>query len=292
MSVQSLYRVTETGDFRETEDELFRVTESDIPAPDIGTGEAGSDGGGVASIAVVRVTATVDAASDGGGVSATATLLLSGVVSAGSDGGGVDASSIMRILATGAAGSESGAQGVSVVVVLGTGSAGSESGSSAAGVLRIPGTASAGSESGASASGALGLSGTGQAGSESGATASGVVIYPPVVGSAEAGSDGGGAYVVGRLVVVLLPGTVGRHTIEPFHSPVQGVPVNPDIVRGNDTITQRAFNSHDEDPTIHIQSSAMARRPAAGVAGRIWVTESAGVYELWFDDGSTWQPIT
>jgi hypothetical protein len=33
VSVQSLYRVTETGDFHETEDELFCVTEGDIFAP-------------------------------------------------------------------------------------------------------------------------------------------------------------------------------------------------------------------------------------------------------------------
>jgi hypothetical protein len=88
------------------------------------------------------------------------------------------------------------------------------------------------------------------------------------------------------------PAAVGQHQVRPFNSPVQGAPANPDIVRGNDTILQQALNRHDADPTIHVQSSELADRPAAGVPGRLWVTHSAGVYAFWFDDGTTWQPIT
>jgi hypothetical protein len=85
---------------------------------------------------------------------------------------------------------------------------------------------------------------------------------------------------------------IGQHQVRPFNGPVQGAPVNPDVVRGNDTILQRALNAHDADGTIHVQSSTLANRPAAGVAGRLWVTENAGVYQFWFDDGTAWQPIT
>lgn len=84
---------------------------------------------------------------------------------------------------------------------------------------------------------------------------------------------------------------VGNHTISPFPGPVAGPPVNANIVRGNDNQIQQAFNSHDLDPTVHVQSSALADRPAAGVVGRTWVTNDSGTYEHWYDDGTSWQRI-
>jgi hypothetical protein len=67
--------------------------------------------------------------------------------------------------------------------------------------------------------------------------------------------------------------------------------VNANIVRGNDNQIQQAFNSHDLDATVHVQSSALADRPAAGVVGRTWVTNDSGTYEHWYDDGTSWQRI-
>ena len=84
---------------------------------------------------------------------------------------------------------------------------------------------------------------------------------------------------------------VGSHTISPFPGPVVGPPVNATIVRGNDNITQAAFNAHDLDATVHVQSSDLASRPAAGVAGRTWVTNDSGTYEHWYDDGTNWQRV-
>lgn len=85
--------------------------------------------------------------------------------------------------------------------------------------------------------------------------------------------------------------TVGSHTLNPFPSPVRGPAVDANLVRGNDNQLQAKLNAHDLDPTIHVQSSTLANRPAAGVAGRTWVTNNAGVYEHWYDDGSNWQRI-
>jgi hypothetical protein len=85
--------------------------------------------------------------------------------------------------------------------------------------------------------------------------------------------------------------TVGNHVINPFPSPVRGPAVDANVVRGNDNIIQTAFNSHDSDATVHVQSSTLAARPAAGVAGRTWVTNDSGTYEHWFDDGVAWQRI-
>lgn len=67
--------------------------------------------------------------------------------------------------------------------------------------------------------------------------------------------------------------------------------MNANIVRGNDNQIQQAFNSHDLDATVHVQSSALADRPAAGVVGRTWVTNDSGTYEHWYDDGTSWQRI-
>lgn len=86
--------------------------------------------------------------------------------------------------------------------------------------------------------------------------------------------------------------TVGNHSVSPFPSPVRGPAVDANIVRGNDNSLQQALVAHDADATIHVQSSTLASRPAAGVEGRVWVTEDAGTYEVWYDDGSSWQQIT
>jgi len=85
--------------------------------------------------------------------------------------------------------------------------------------------------------------------------------------------------------------TGGNPTLSRFPSPVRGPAVDANVVRGNDNQLQTKLNAHDLDATIHVQSSALADRPAAGVAGRTWVTNDSGTYEHWFDDGVAWQRI-
>lgn len=86
--------------------------------------------------------------------------------------------------------------------------------------------------------------------------------------------------------------TVGTHGVRPFVSPFAGPqPAQANDVRGNDNQLRVAHNAHDTDETIHVQSSNVNDRPAAGVAGRIWVTALPGHYRLWYDDGGRWHEI-
>lgn len=82
--------------------------------------------------------------------------------------------------------------------------------------------------------------------------------------------------------------TVGRHTLNPFPSPVRASSIDANVVRGNDNQLQGKLNAHDEDPTIHVQSSTLANRPAAGEAGRTWVTDDGTTVTHWYDDGTNW----
>ena len=86
--------------------------------------------------------------------------------------------------------------------------------------------------------------------------------------------------------------TVGSHAVAQFTSPVnQTSPIDANSVRGNDNTLRTAYVNHDADTGIHVQSSTLASRPVAGVAGRKWITADTGDYHLWYDDGSTWHEV-
>lgn len=86
--------------------------------------------------------------------------------------------------------------------------------------------------------------------------------------------------------------TVGSHNVGSFTTPQNGDPLSADVVRGHLNTTGTAYNAHDDDPGIHLQSSDLASRPAAGVAGRKWLSTStvagATVATLAYDTGSAW----
>ena len=86
--------------------------------------------------------------------------------------------------------------------------------------------------------------------------------------------------------------TVGQHTIAAITAPVNGQPQDANVVRGNDNTIRVGHNSHDSDPGIHVQSSTYDARPAAGSAGRKWITQQDGRFELWYDDGSRWHNVS
>lgn len=86
--------------------------------------------------------------------------------------------------------------------------------------------------------------------------------------------------------------TIGQHNIASITAPVNGQPQDANVVRGNDNLIRTEHNAHDNDPGIHLQSSTFALRPAAGTAGRKWVTEDDGNYELWYDDGARWHHVS
>lgn len=86
--------------------------------------------------------------------------------------------------------------------------------------------------------------------------------------------------------------TVGQHSVPAFTSPSNGDSLDATVVKGNDNTLRSAYVNHDDDSGIHVQSSLLAVRPAAGTVGRKWMTTDAGSVALWYDNGSTWEPIT
>lgn len=85
--------------------------------------------------------------------------------------------------------------------------------------------------------------------------------------------------------------TVGSHPVVTFTSPVNGDPLDATVVRGNDNTLRTAYVAHDADTGIHLQSSTLAARPAAGTAGRKWMTTDTGNVRIWVDNGTSWEEV-
>lgn len=85
--------------------------------------------------------------------------------------------------------------------------------------------------------------------------------------------------------------TVGQHGVAAFTNPSNGDPLDATVVKGNDNTLRTAYVAHDDDPGIHVQSSLLASRPAAGTAGRKWLTTDTGAVRLWYDTGSVWEEL-
>lgn len=87
--------------------------------------------------------------------------------------------------------------------------------------------------------------------------------------------------------------TVAQNTQSSFADPQNGTsPIDADEVTANDNALRGKFNTHDADDTIHLQGSTLAARPAAGVAGRKWMTRDAGSLRIFRDTGSAWEEIS
>lgn len=80
---------------------------------------------------------------------------------------------------------------------------------------------------------------------------------------------------------------VASYQVSAFVTPVNETSIDADQVRGNDNAVRAALNSHDGDSGVHFQSSTLALRPAAGTAGRKWMTSDD--FRIFFDDGSNWR---
>jgi hypothetical protein len=87
-----------------------------------------------------------------------------------------------------------------------------------------------------------------------------------------------------------MPTTVGSHSVAAFVNPSNGDALDANVVKGNDNTLRAAYVTHDADAGVHFQSSVLASRPAAGVAGRKWLTTDDGP-KLWYDTGSVWTEI-
>lgn len=86
--------------------------------------------------------------------------------------------------------------------------------------------------------------------------------------------------------------TVGQHSVAAFSTPINGDPLNANVVRGNDNSVRSAYVDHDADPGIHVQSSALASRPSASVAGSgtKWIN-SDYPQKLYISDGVDWHEV-
>ena len=85
--------------------------------------------------------------------------------------------------------------------------------------------------------------------------------------------------------------TVGQHAISTFTTPAASAALSSSVVRGNFNTVKDAYVAHDEDPGIHMQSSTLVARPAAGTAGRKWLTNDSGSVKIWYDTGSVWDEV-
>ena len=84
-------------------------------------------------------------------------------------------------------------------------------------------------------------------------------------------------------------GLVSTHQLSTFTTPVNGTsPIDANQVKGNDNSIKTSYNAHDADTTIHLQSGAVATRPAASTAGQTWLATDSGAVYLWLDNGSAW----
>lgn len=80
--------------------------------------------------------------------------------------------------------------------------------------------------------------------------------------------------------------TVGNHQQGAFANPQNGQSGDASVVLANDNANRVTTNAHDADATIHVQSSVLASRPAAGTAQRVWITTDG--LRLYMDSGSVW----
>lgn len=80
--------------------------------------------------------------------------------------------------------------------------------------------------------------------------------------------------------------TVAQHQQSSFSTPAFKAALDSSVVRANLNAIGTTLNAHDSDAGIHLQSSSLAARPAAGVAGRKWFTDDG--LRLYYDNGTTW----
>ncbi len=81
---------------------------------------------------------------------------------------------------------------------------------------------------------------------------------------------------------------VGQHNRGAFVIPVRGGSLDADIVRQNDNDMATTYNTHDNDPSIHIQSDTVL--PGVLAAGSVfWAT---GTNRLSISTGAVWSSLT
>ena len=85
--------------------------------------------------------------------------------------------------------------------------------------------------------------------------------------------------------------TVGSHAVNTFVGPVIAASglVNANVVRGNDNTLRTAYNTHDADAALHVQSGLLSARPASLPDGGMYVATDTD--ELYFYSGGSWHQV-
>lgn len=79
---------------------------------------------------------------------------------------------------------------------------------------------------------------------------------------------------------------LATHTVKTFPTPLSGGAIDPNVVRGNDNTLRTAFNAHDADASIHVQSGTLANRPVTSVEGATYFcTDTQDTYSY---TGGVW----
>jgi hypothetical protein len=84
-------------------------------------------------------------------------------------------------------------------------------------------------------------------------------------------------------------GETGSYQLSAFTAPQNDTTADAAEVLGNDETLREAFNSHDDDATIHFLSGATGDRPAFGTAGTKFLDTTTK--RLYLDTGTAWEEI-
>jgi hypothetical protein len=84
-------------------------------------------------------------------------------------------------------------------------------------------------------------------------------------------------------------GLIAQYQQGAFSTPANGDDGDADVVRANDNAVRVKHNSHDADPTIHVQTALLASRPAVGNAGAVFISTDG--LRGYVDNGAAWVEI-
>ena len=84
-------------------------------------------------------------------------------------------------------------------------------------------------------------------------------------------------------------GLIAQNQQTPFTSPSNGdSPMDADTVKGNDNSLVAKHNTHDADPTVHVQTGLLSARPSASTPYAMYLDENKRLY---VDNGATWAEV-
>lgn len=91
-------------------------------------------------------------------------------------------------------------------------------------------------------------------------------------------------------IVASTESQLGQNVLAPFPQPVNANgPVDANIVRANDNLIASAFNAHDTDAAIHLQSGPLFIRPVAPPQGATWI--ATDTFDTYHYTSGQWEQV-